>query len=117
KGVRARVGDLTVHVGTERLFREIGVGEQELPTELREFENAGRTAVLVGTSRGDSGEVTVVGVIAIADRVRAGAEAALEQLHAAGVRRIVMLTGDNVETVRAVAESLPGIDEYRAELL
>jgi Zn2+/Cd2+-exporting ATPase len=117
KGVRARVGDRTVFVGTERLFRELGVDDEEVTATTRRFAEAGRTVVLVGTSAEGTGPLSVCGVIAIADRVRPQAVEALQQLKEAGIRRIVMLTGDNVGTARAVAASLPALDEFHAELL
>ena len=121
KGVRARIGDRTVYVGNERLFAELGVLDGVLRTRLAAQSAAGRTAVLVGAADGDGAPVKVVGILAIADRVRPEAPRALRALHGAGVRRIVMLTGDNEGTARAVAGSLGGpgvgVDEFRAGLL
>jgi Cd2+/Zn2+-exporting ATPase len=77
---------------------------------MRRFEAEGKTAVLVAAV----GEV--FGVIAIADQVRPEAAGALADLRRVGVRRTLMLTGDNAGTARAVAESL-GVTEYRAGLL
>jgi Zn2+/Cd2+-exporting ATPase len=54
--------------------------------------------------------------VALADEIRPEAAAALRSLRWAGVRRIVMLTGDNVETAEAVSQGL-GIDDLRAELM
>ena len=120
KGLRTRIGDQTVYVGSERLFTEMGSVSEGARTVLAQHEAAGRTAILVGTAA--DGEAPVLrGVIAIADRVRPQAQAALRELHRAGVERIVMLTGDNPGTARAVAESLGGpgvgVDEFRAGLL
>ncbi len=56
------------------------------------------------------------GVIFIADTLRPGAKQALAELKAGGVKRIVMLTGDNAATATAVAAAL-GIDEVHADLL
>ena len=56
------------------------------------------------------------GVVILSDTVRPGADTLVSELHAMGVRPVVMLTGDNTATARAVAESL-GLDEFRAELL
>jgi Zn2+/Cd2+-exporting ATPase len=117
KGVRASIGGAVVHVGTERLFRELGVAEEAIPEIVREFEAAGRTAVLVGVSSHAPVPPTIVGVIGLTDRVREAAPDALRRLHEAGVDRVVMLTGDNAGTARAVAASLPGIDEHQSELL
>jgi Zn2+/Cd2+-exporting ATPase len=117
KGVRARIEGRTVYCGTERLFRELGVSAGEVAEAVGEHESAGRTVVLVGSTVPGEGRVSLCGAIAIADRVRAGAGEALRQLRAAGITHILMLTGDNAGTARAVARSLPEIDEFRSELL
>ena len=57
-----------------------------------------------------------VGVVFIADTMRPRARQALAELESSGVKRIVMLTGDNASTVRAIAAEL-GIDEVRADLM
>jgi Cd2+/Zn2+-exporting ATPase len=58
----------------------------------------------------------VCGLIALADAVRPGARQALQALRNAGLRHIVMLTGDNQETARTIAAET-GVDEVHAELL
>ncbi len=109
-----------VYIGSERLFAEMAPLDENIRPVLSRHEAAGRTVILVG-SAADGGVPTVRGVIAIADQVRPHAQAALRDLHRAGVERIVMLTGDNEGTARSVVESLGGagvgIDEYRAQLL
>ncbi|HEX7243577.1 MAG TPA: heavy metal translocating P-type ATPase, partial [Longimicrobiaceae bacterium] len=121
KGLRARVGGETVHLGNERLFAELGVLDAAARAALEAQAAGGRTAVLVGTAAAEGGPVRVRGIIGIADRVRPGAADALRALHRAGISRVVMLTGDNQGTARAVAASLggpgAGVDEFRAELL
>ncbi|WP_440007263.1 heavy metal translocating P-type ATPase [Halomicrococcus sp. SG-WS-1] len=74
------------------------------------LQREGKTIVLVGT------EEELEGVIAVADEVRPGASEAVARLHDLGIERVVMLTGDNEGTARAIAERV-GVDEYRAELL
>ena len=85
-----------------------------LPGRLRDavdrFQREGKTVVLVGTGS------SVVGAIGIADEIRPGATRAVDALQRLGVAPLVMLTGDNEGTARAVAGEL-GIDEYRAGLL
>ncbi len=73
------------------------------------FESDGKSVILVGTDE------RVLGVIAVADGVRPEAEWAVSQLREQGIR-VVMLTGDNEGTARAIAERV-GVDEYHAELL
>jgi P-type E1-E2 ATPase len=58
----------------------------------------------------------VLGVIILADRVRPDAKTALERLKVSGVKRVIMLTGDNVATAQSVAAE-SGIDEVHANLL
>jgi Zn2+/Cd2+-exporting ATPase len=119
RGVRARVGEETVFLGNTRLFRELGAELDAIGPLSAELESSGRTVVLVGSRTGpEAGPLRLRGVIGLADRVRPEAAEALRQLHLAGVSRVVMLTGDNEGTARAVAEALgAGVDEYRAGLL
>jgi Cd2+/Zn2+-exporting ATPase len=121
KGMRARVGNQIVYLGSERLFTEMGSMGAAARERLAAAADSGRTAVLVGTADGEGAPVQLRGMIAIADRVRPGAGEALRALHRAGISRVVMLTGDNEGTARAVAAALggpgAGVDEYRAELL
>lgn len=55
-------------------------------------------------------------VICISDPLRAEAKAAIKALHDCGIKRVVMMTGDNERTAAAVAASV-GVDEYHAEVL
>ncbi|MEF8775675.1 MAG: cation-translocating P-type ATPase [Haloarculaceae archaeon] len=77
---------------------------------LEPLEREGKTVVLVGT------ETDLLGAIAIADEVRPDSRQAIEQLHDLGVEHVVMLTGDNEGTARAIAAEV-GVDEYRSALL
>jgi P-type E1-E2 ATPase len=104
RGVNASVGNHAVLVGNPALLRESGVVLEGTG------EDESRTAVHVAV------DGRVVGVIFIADTLRPGAKAALAELKASGVKRLVMLTGDNPATAKAVA-ALRGIDELHADLL
>lgn len=110
RGVRARVGGRLVVVGNDRLARENGTLTAAVAAALVRFETESKTTVLVSIGS------RPVGVIAIADTVRAEAPAALEALRDAGMRRILALTGDNEGTAKAVAARL-GVDDFYAELL
>ncbi|MBE8967319.1 heavy metal translocating P-type ATPase [Nostocales cyanobacterium LEGE 12452] len=104
-----------------------------LPEELREivqsWEQEGKTVVWVAQEGRGAGEqesstsatlsdrgAEVMGVIAIADEVRAEAAATITRLKKLGVEQIVMLTGDNEETAHSVAKAV-GIDRVYAQLL
>lgn len=110
RGARASLDGRTCYVGSPRLFDEMGVNTGELRGTVEQWQDEGRTVLLVG------GDTEVYGAIAVADRPRPHAREALQRLRQAGVRRITMLTGDNERTARSVAREL-GVDEYRAGLL
>ncbi|QBI22080.1 cation-translocating P-type ATPase [Egibacter rhizosphaerae] len=109
-GVQATVDGSEVLVGTPMLLSSAGIDVgPEASAALERHRSAGRTTVLL--ARG----ARVVGVIALADRVRDDAARAVADLARAGVRRRVMLTGDAAAVGHAVAEQV-GIDEVHAEL-
>jgi Cd2+/Zn2+-exporting ATPase len=108
--VEARVAEEDVWLGSHRYLVERGQDSEDVRNRLAALSGAGRTAVVLGT--GDH----VCGVLALADAVRPESRAIVRALHEAGVRKVVMLTGDNRETAEAIAKET-GIDEFRAELL
>lgn len=110
RGVEGNFGGRPVWLGSDRFAAEKGI-DGSLPESLRErIEGAGSTLVAVG-----DGE-KLLGVLELRDRIRVDARGIVARLHAQGVKTIVMLTGDNERTARAVAAEV-GIDEVRAELL
>ncbi len=108
-GVWATVGDHKVLVGNRRLMEARQVPTEALisPAELARLK--GQTAVFVAI------DGRPAGILAIADAIKASTPEAVTTLKAAGLR-IVMLTGDNERTARAVAQEL-GIDEVIADVL
>ncbi|WP_263789997.1 heavy metal translocating P-type ATPase [Salinibacter sp.] len=112
RGIRASIGGLPVHVGKAELFDEID--GPPLPNALRKtvasLEADGRTTVIVRRNE------TYLGVIGIADTPRDTAAEVVERLRQTGIRRMVMISGDNQRVVDAVAKRL-GIDEARGDLL
>ena len=126
KGVRATVEGTRYYAGKPALFEEMGFGFGDRATDgggkaaedrgvgirkaVEEIQGQGKTVVVVGTDE------RLLGVLGVADEVRPEARAAVDNLHRMGVEPLVMLTGDNEGTARAVADEL-GVDEYRSELL
>jgi heavy metal translocating P-type ATPase len=104
RGVRATVEGRVILAGNAALLRESGVALEAA------VEDGGRTPVHIAMD----GEFA--GVIFIADTLRPGAREALAELKGSGVKRIVMLTGDNRATAEVVAREV-GVDEVRAELM
>ena len=119
QGVRAHVafmGGMDIAVGSLRYFDGVRLhGLERAMCEMERLQYEGKTAVLVAKLRTNTSAV-VLGVIAIADVLRPSAPQVVERLHRLGIRRVVMLTGDNERVARAVARQA-GVDEYYADLL
>jgi Cd2+/Zn2+-exporting ATPase len=113
KGAEADIEGTHYILGSERLFEELGaVNRSEFtaaPSQCR-----GKTCVWMGES--DGSRVRVRAVFAMADTMRPEAKNMVARLHAVGVRKIVMLTGDQNDVAAAIGAEA-GVDEFRAELL
>jgi Cd2+/Zn2+-exporting ATPase len=110
-GIEVRVDRRWVLVGTAELLRSRGVDvPPTVEADVADLAEQGRTPMLVAL------DDQVLGVLAAADEVREGAAAMVRGLHAAGVRTVVMLTGDDERVARAVAR-VTGVDDVRAGLL
>ena len=101
-GVTANIDGKHVVVGNAKMLAAVGI-------EVPDCE-------VVGTILHVLVDDVYAGHIVIADTVKADAEQTIRELHAAGVKRTVMLTGDREEVATSVAEQL-GLDEFHAQLL
>jgi Cu+-exporting ATPase len=109
KGVIGKVEGKSLVIGNRRFLEETGIDTSALDNEAERLREDGATAILVAI------DGKAAGVLAIADPVKATTPSALQALRDDGVS-VVMLTGDNWTTARAVAKRL-GIDEVEAEIL
>ncbi len=118
KGVRARIafmGGLTIAIGNPRYFEDYQVtGLTHAMRQVVHLQDEGKTSVLV--AKINDGRANILGVIAIADVVRPSALGVIKRLRELGIKRTVMLTGDNERVARAVARQT-GVDEFYADLL
>ncbi len=110
KGATATIDGKFIWVGSHRLLEERGQETAEMHERLEEMEADGSSVVVVGKNE------HVCGLVAVGDRIRPDARAAVQQMRAAGVEHIVMLTGDNRGTAEAIGREA-GVDEIQAELL
>jgi Cd2+/Zn2+-exporting ATPase len=109
-GVRARVDGEEILVGSTQLMAQHGhVLPDELATDKARLEGEGKTVLLVHNQ-------TWVGAMAIADKVRPDAAQTVAAIKRSGIKRVVMLTGDNARVAEAVARTV-GVDEAHADLL
>ncbi|HBN9495309.1 heavy metal translocating P-type ATPase [Pseudomonas aeruginosa] len=109
KGALGTVEGRRVALGNAAFLGEHGIDTAALAEEADGLRHDGATAIYIGA------DGKALGIFAIADPVKATTQAALDALHAEGIR-IVMLTGDNRTTAEAVARRL-GIDEVEADVL
>jgi Cu+-exporting ATPase len=109
RGVVGTVDGRSVALGNARFVTEFGADFSPLEAAADELRRDGATAIFMSV------DGRPAGVLAIADPIKPTTPEAIRQLHAAGIR-VVMLTGDNRTTAEAVARQL-GIDEIEAEVL
>jgi Cu+-exporting ATPase len=109
KGVKGIVDRRRVALGNLKLVRELGVDPGNFAEEAGARRDEGETVMFVVIER------EVAGLVSVADPIKETAPAALQELHKLGLR-IIMATGDNERTARAVASRL-GIDDIRADVL
>lgn len=109
KGVRGSIDGQTVLLGNALLMTEADIDITALTSKAEELRTMGQTVMFVAIGQ------RFAGLISVADSIKPESHDAVRQLHAEGVK-IVMLTGDNATTARAVAVTL-GIDAVHAEVL
>lgn len=110
KGARAVIAGKAYYIGSPGLFEKMGIGTGSLQPEIDRLQKTGKTVMLVGSAE------ELYGLAAVTDVVRESAVEAVKKLKEAGIKKVIMLTGDNRETAGAIAGEV-GVDEFRAELL
>lgn len=108
-GIRATFPQGEVLIGTRKLMRDHGVDTAEQEETMYQLEHEGKTAMFIAVDK------KFAGIVAVADTVKETAKTAMEQLKKMGME-LVMLTGDNERTARAIANEV-GIDRVIAEVL
>ncbi|WP_064684664.1 heavy metal translocating P-type ATPase [Rhizobium bangladeshense] len=109
KGVMGLAGGMTVALGNAAMLADLGVDPAALSEKAEALRGDGKTVMFVTL------DGKLAGLVAVADRIKPTTSAAIKALHDSGLK-IIMATGDNERTARAVAKSL-GIDEVRADVL
>lgn len=108
-GAEGQVDGARVTVGNERLFERQAIALTDVQNRPAALRAQRKSVVFVGTGG------KLLGMIALADRPRRTAREAIELLRAHGVRRVAMLTGDHIDTARAIAAEL-NVDEHHSGL-
>jgi Cu+-exporting ATPase len=108
-GVSANVSGRAVLVGNREFLARNAISSDSVSGDIEKMENEAKTVILVGT------EGKLVGLLGIADQLRASSPGAVKQLHGMGIKT-VMMTGDNPRTANAIASRL-GIGNVRSGIL
>ncbi|WP_414463019.1 heavy metal translocating P-type ATPase [Hyphomicrobium sp. DY-1] len=109
KGVSGTIDGRAVVIGNRKIIDEAGISTSSLDADAEKLRADGATAVYVAV------DGQAAGIIAVADPIKATTASALKKLKASGIH-VVMLTGDNTTTAKAVAGKL-GIDDVKADVL
>ena len=109
RGVSGSIDGVGFQLGNLRLMREAGVASDALEARMVELERQGKSVIALTDGK------RVLALAAVADTVKPSSASAIADLHALGVRTL-MLTGDNTPTAQAIARQV-GIDEARGDQL
>lgn len=111
QGLIAKIEGKTILIGNRKL---LNVNSISIPQDIEEYmnseESSGQTVVLVSDSQ------KIMGIISIADTIREDVDVLIGKLKSMGVKKVVMLTGDNQLAAANIAPKI-GLDDYYAELL
>lgn len=112
KGIRGSIDGTNYYVGSPKLFEELSISNfnSEIKQHIVDLQNEGKTVMMVGSIN------LVLGIIAVADEVRESSKQIIHQLHEMGVKKTIMLTGDNKATAKAIGSHV-GVSEIQAELM
>ncbi len=99
KGVQGTISGKQIAVGNAELFRELGIDSTTLVPQADSLRKEGQTVMLIAI------EGKPVGLVSVSDPIKESTPEAIRELKAAGLK-VIMVTGDNVTTARAVADKL-----------
>ena len=115
-GAEATIAGHAYFVGNHRFAHSLGVCSEKLENMLSKIEAEAKSVVVVGHRPHADCLGEVLGVLTVGDAIRSNAAEAVRLLHTAGIRKVVMLSGDNNRTANAIAKQA-GIDEAQGDLL
>ena len=111
RGVESEVEGKRIRIGNRKMFEEAGIAvPPELDQKLNQLSESGKPIMVVGV------DDQVAGILGLADQIRPETPEALKALREAGVKSLIMLTGDNARVAKSIAETA-GVTEVKADLL
>ncbi len=108
KGIKASLGSDKIYIGNLDLFEDLDENKpsKEIEEQVRELEGSGNTTMLIRRN------AEYIGMIALMDTPREAAKATLAELKKMGIKRMIMLTGDNQQVADAVAKEIGLTDAW-----
>ncbi|WP_338653500.1 heavy metal translocating P-type ATPase [Sporosarcina psychrophila] len=110
KGIQATIGHVLYFAGNKKLFEEVNTPIDNHLDEILRLQDEGKTIIIIGTVE------KILGIICVSDTIRKATKVAIVSLEKIGVEQVVMLTGDNEGTAKAIALEA-GVNRYFSELL
>jgi Cu+-exporting ATPase len=110
KGVVGLMGEESLSLGNAKLMEQVGASiDQELAEQVKAEQKQGKTVSYLGINN------VAVGFVVISDQIKASSKEAIQKLQQEGLQ-VLMFTGDNADTAKAVSEAL-NLDGYKAQML
>jgi Cu+-exporting ATPase len=113
RGIKGHMDDVTLYLGNSRLMQELGVDISSVSKITQDWSAQGRTVSWLASM--ESSAISLVGVFAFGDQIKANAQQAIAQLQSLGIKT-ALITGDNIGSATLVAQKL-GIDSVMANVL
>ncbi|MGE7767035.1 heavy metal translocating P-type ATPase [Peribacillus sp. NPDC096540] len=112
KGIKGTINREVYYIGKPHLFEEEGglAFSEDVRIQINDYQNEGKTVMVLGN------QIKLLALIAVADEIRESSKEAIRKLHALGIEKTIMLTGDNIGTAKAIGTAA-GVHEIQAELL
>ncbi|QNK89120.1 cadmium-translocating P-type ATPase [Sporosarcina sp. resist] len=110
KGIQATINHVPYFAGNKKLFEEVNTPIDNHLEEILRLQNEGKTIIIIGMAE------KILGIICVSDTIRKATKVAIANLEKIGVEHVVMLTGDNEGTAKAIALEA-GVNRYFSELL
>ncbi|SIS09742.1 Cd2+/Zn2+-exporting ATPase [Peribacillus simplex] len=112
KGIKGKINQTIYYIGKPNLFEEEAglVFSDDALKLISRYQNTGKTVMVLGD------QVKILALIAVSDEIRESSKEAIRKLHALGIEKTIMLTGDNIGTAKAIGAAA-GVHEIEAELL
>ena len=116
RGAQATIDGHPHFIGNHHMAHDTGLCGPDVEAVLATIEEKGQSLAVIGHAPHDGCAGEILGIIAIADTLRPEVGDALRLIHAAGIEKVIMLSGDNQRTASAIAKQA-GIDEAIGDLM